>query len=102
MDTFEALILEMKKLPAEERDLMMQEKMTHCICPQCPTYTSCSINEQEKAFCLVGNSFQCISFEKGCICKDCSLYKESGFKHKKFCTQGDEKGQRYAESWVTA
>lgn len=102
MDTFETLIQELKNSPAAERDQIIQEKKTQCICPKCPTYTSCSIIEQERAFCLIGQSFQCISFDKGCICDTCKIFKDSGFKNKKFCMLGDEKGQRYMESWVTA
>jgi len=74
MDTFETLVKKLKDLPVEEKDAFIREKKKQCICNTCPTYTQCSINEKETAFCLVGKSFQCISFEKGCICDDCSVY----------------------------
>jgi len=102
MDNFETLVKNLKGLPVEEKDAFIKGKKKQCICNTCPTYTQCSINEKETGFCLVGKSFQCISFEKGCICDECSVYTECGFTHKKFCTQGDEKGQRYAAAWVTA
>jgi len=102
MDTYETFLQNFKKSTPEQKEQILKEKKSACICPQCPTYTSCSINEKELGFCLLGQSFQCISFDKGCICNTCPVHKECGFTHKKFCLHGDEKGQRYSETWITA
>lgn len=98
MDAFDETMKAMKAMSAEEREKVITEKKKICICPTCPTYTHCSLNEGEKLFCATGKSFMCISFEKGCICPDCPVKKELGLKYKYFCSRGDEKGQRYEHS----
>lgn len=98
MDVFDTTMKELKKLNPDEREKVLEPKRNLCICPKCPTYTSCSLNEQEKFFCATGKSFMCISFEKGCICPDCQVKKDLGLKYNYYCSRGDEKGQRYEHS----
>ena len=98
MDEFDKTMKELKKLSADEREKILKEKKSQCICPTCPTYTHCSLNEQEKLFCAIGKSFMCISYEKGCICNDCQIKKDLGLKYTYYCSRGDEKGLRYEHS----
>lgn len=98
MDVFDTTMKELKKLSISERERILEEKKGQCICPACPTYTSCSLNEQEKFFCGTGKSFMCISYEKECICLKCQVQKELGLKYKLYCSRGDEKGLRYEHS----
>jgi hypothetical protein len=98
MDTFNTFVRDLKKLPAPEKEKILDEKKTKCICPTCPTYNKCAIVEREKLFCMIGQSFLCISFEEGCKCKECPIKTEYGLEYKYYCTRGDEKGQRYLNS----
>ena len=50
MDVFNTFVRDLKKLPAEERDKIIEEKKTKCICPTCPSYNKCAIVEREKLF----------------------------------------------------
>lgn len=95
MDAFDIFTRDLKKLPAEEQDKIIEEKKKSCICATCPSYNKCAIVEREKLFCMIGQSFLCISYEEGCKCEDCPVAKEYGLKYNYFCTRGDEKGQRY-------
>jgi hypothetical protein len=98
MDTFDTTMKELKKLSANEQEKIINEKKEQCICPTCPTFTSCSLKEEEKFFCGTGKSFMCISSEKKCICQNCQVKKDLGLKNIFYCTRGDEKGQRYEHS----
>lgn len=73
-----------------------------CICPQCPTYTSCALDAKELLFCTQGKSFICISAEKRCICPKCPVAQKLSLKYRFFCTKGAEKAQRYEHAlWGT-
>lgn len=98
MDIFDKTMKDMKNLSAIEQGKILEEKKAQCICQTCPTYTSCSLNEQEKFFCGIGKSFMCISYEKECICQKCQVKKDLGLTYKYYCSRGDEKGQRYQNS----
>ena len=98
MDTFEKFVRYMKEIPLSEQEKMIEEKKGRCICPTCPSFNKCAIVEREKLFCMLGQSFLCISYEEGCKCQDCPLAKELGLQYKYYCTRGDEKGQRYLNS----
>lgn len=98
MDTFDQIVKDLRQLPANEKEKLIEEKKAKCICPGCPSFNKCAIVEREKLFCLIGQSFLCISFEEGCKCPDCGLAKEMGLQYKYYCTRGDEKGQRYLNS----
>jgi hypothetical protein len=98
METYNNFEKELKKLPIEEREKLIEEKKAKCICPTCPSYNKCAIVEREKLFCMIGRSFLCISFEEGCKCDECPIKKEYKLKYNYFCTRSDEKGQRYLNS----
>lgn len=98
MDVFDKTMKELKSLSGDEREKILGEKKSQCICKMCPTYTSCSLNEQEMFFCSIGKSFMCISYEKECICVKCQVKKDLDLKFTHFCSRGDEKGQRYEHS----
>lgn len=98
MDVFDTKMKEFRKLPKAEQDKITEQKKAICPCPSCPTYTRCSINQEEKLFCMLGKSFMCISFQEGCICPECQVSKDMGLRNKYFCIHGDEKGQRYEKS----
>lgn len=98
MDTFDTTMKELKKLSVDAQKKILDEKKSQCICSDCPTYTSCSLNEQENFFCGIGKSFMCISYEKECICQKCQVKKDLGLKYKFYCSRGDEKGLRYEHS----
>lgn len=95
MDKFTTMVKEMKSLPLEEQEKLIEEKKQSCICPSCPSYNKCAIVEREKLFCMIGRSFMCISYEEGCNCPTCPIAKDLGLEYKYYCTRGDEKGQRY-------
>ncbi len=65
-----------------------------CICPECPTYTSCTGEAKELLYCLNGQSFHCITEDLGCVCPACPLADELGLMNLTFCLLGSESSQR--------
>jgi hypothetical protein len=102
MDTFETLMKQMKTMSPAEQATWMDDTKKRCICPNCPTHTTCAKNNKELLFCMNGKSFMCISAEKGCLCPTCPVHADTGMKHKSYCTRGAEKAQRYENAlWGT-
>ncbi len=64
-----------------------------CICPQCPTYTPCADDAQERLYCVLGRSPRCITEDLGCICPACPVEEELGLVHLTFCLEGTEAEQ---------
>lgn len=65
-----------------------------CICPQCPTFTPCAEDAQERIYCIVGRSIRCIAEDLGCICPTCPVTEELGLKYLTFCLEGSEAEQQ--------
>jgi hypothetical protein len=88
-----------KQLMAMPRDQVMKkigELKAMCNCPKCPTHSDCAKNAKEALFCALGNSFYCISENKGCICPTCPVHKQLGLTYQAFCLNGNEQTQRYS------
>ncbi len=66
-----------------------------CVCPGCPTHTDCAKGAKEVLFCALGESFHCISIDKGCICPTCPVTSQLGLTRDRYCMKGDEAHQRY-------
>ncbi len=102
MDKFEMLMQKMREMPPEEQVKMVESNRAACICPGCPTYTSCAKNADERLFCSTGKSFMCISEEKSCLCPTCPVHEKMGLKYQFYCIRGSEKAQRYESTlWGT-
>jgi len=95
MDKFEQMAEMWQKMTPEEQRIGLEIEKGKCICPKCPTYTTCAKNAKELLFCATGKSFMCISEEKSCNCPTCPVTPEYGMKYKKFCLRGSEMAQRY-------
>ena len=95
MDKFENTVTMMNKMSAAERTKMIEEKAGMCICPDCPTYTTCAKNAQESLFCIHGMSFVCISREADCFCPTCPVATDIGLLSNFFCTRGAEAVPRW-------
>jgi len=55
-----------------------------CVCPKCPSYTTCAKVRSQRIFCLTGKSpSNCIRMERGCVCPNCPV------------SSALEKGDRY-------
>jgi hypothetical protein len=102
MDAFETFTNQMKQMSPADQAAWTEENGKLCICPGCPTHTTCAKNNKELLFCTMGKSFMCISAEKGCLCPTCPVHANTGMKHKSYCTRGAEKAQRYEHTiWGT-
>ncbi len=95
MDTFEHILKDFPGMTPEQQKKLVDGLKPMCICPTCPTHTTCAKNANELLFCWNGKSFMCIDREKGCYCPNCPVVPEIGLRHKNFCTRGSEKAQRY-------
>ncbi|MEN6342509.1 MAG: DUF2769 domain-containing protein [Methanospirillum sp.] len=73
-----------------DRDRLRQA----CICPQCPTYTPCAGDAQERLYCVLGRSPRCITEDLGCVCPACPVTEELGLEHLTFCLEGAEAEQQ--------
>jgi hypothetical protein len=102
MDKFEQTMKEMAKMPPVERERAIGAEKNKCICSTCPTFTGCAKNAGEIFYCANGNSFMCISADKGCICPTCPVMSDLGLKYKSYCLKGSEKALRYENTlWGT-
>lgn len=94
MDAFEKLQDELSALSEEERRNKLASMKEECICPDCPTYTQCAAESEERLYCFMGKSPECIQSEQGCICPDCPVAERAGLSNIYFCTAGSEKAMR--------
>ncbi len=98
MGIFEDTMKAFHQKSQKEKTEMIADLKSKCPCPGCPTYNDCAKKAGENLFCLLGNSFMCISFEKGCNCPQCALHAQFGLKYTNYCTRGSEMAQRYANT----
>lgn len=98
MDTFDKMMKDVALKSEKEKAALLADLKSKCPCPGCPSYNNCAKTAQEAAFCILGNSFMCISYDKGCHCPGCPLHGQYGMKYKSYCTRGSEMAQRYANT----
>ena len=65
-----------------------------CICPDCPTYTDCAHEANERAYCVAGRSPACVAEDLGCVCPACPVTDALGLAYLTFCLEGSEADQR--------
>lgn len=63
------------------------ENFGKCICRNCPTYTDCTREKNEKLFCAKGES-ACSLVERGCICGACPIWEKYDLSKGYFCLHG--------------
>ncbi len=95
MDKFDTGMKDLIAQKPEGQKNKIMELRNMCMCPNCPTYTSCARSAEEKLFCSTGGSFRCIIEDKGCLCPECPVTDAMGLTHTRFCMNGDEFKQRY-------
>lgn len=94
MDKFE-VIFTSSQMPPVERIKAIEQWKGICMCISCPSYNGCAKDAEELLFCFAGKSFNCISQEKECICKQCPTAATYGLSHIYFCIKGSEMAQRW-------
>jgi hypothetical protein len=80
---------------AQDKKAIMVEKRAACSCPHCPSYNRCADECRELVYCISGKSPLCISEDRGCTCRKCSVTPELGLQYHDFCIKGSEAAQRY-------
>jgi len=94
MDAYERLARALKEMSPADRERELSRMRAECICPDCPTYTECAGEREERLYCFLGKSPECITDELGCICPDCPVAAEAGLVNLYFCTTGSERSMR--------
>jgi len=96
MDKFEERFNEIMQMSKEDRNKAIRDLEVDCVCPICPTYNQCAKNAQEKLFCIIGSSKECITKERGCMCPNCPIAGIFGIgvKYNFYCTRDSEMEQR--------
>jgi len=62
-----------------------------CICPQCPSYTTCARVRSQRIFCVAGKSpTNCIRSERGCLCPECEVSRILDMSERYYCIYGDD------------
>jgi hypothetical protein len=84
-------------LSSEEKLQIIGQRQKECLCPTCPTFVDCSVEEDDRAFCTIGKS-GCISEEKGCLCPTCPVAARLELKNRFYCTRGSENQQLILEA----
>ncbi len=80
-------------MPDEEREALMAENRSDCICPTCPSYGEPSAEKSEALFCCEGKS-QSIGVVVDCLCSGCEVAERMGMEHSRYCMSGNEREQR--------
>jgi len=81
-------------LQKDNKKAFMEEQRIACICPKCPSYNQCADQGGELVYCITGKSPVCITQDRGCICRKCSVTPEIGLMYHDFCFKGSEVAQR--------
>lgn len=95
MDAFEQWMTVFWEASVKQRGILTGKKRAVCICPACPAYNRCAQETGESVYCITGKSHLCITEDRGCSCKVCSLVPELGLRYHAFCQMGGESAQRY-------
>jgi hypothetical protein len=74
----------------EQFDRWILSKMDVCQCLDCTTHNRCAKNTGERLYCVVMRSPFCIESKKGCLCRECPVAIEFGFKSRYHCLEGAE------------
>jgi hypothetical protein len=74
----------------EDFDRWILSNMDVCQCLDCGTHNQCAKNSGERLYCVVMRSPFCIESKKGCLCHDCPVALELGFKKDYHCLVGAE------------
>jgi hypothetical protein len=80
----------LEKMSEEDFDKWILSKMDVCQCLDCSTHNKCAKNSGERLYCVVMRSPFCIEDKKGCLCLDCPVSTELGFKRDYHCLVGAE------------
>ncbi len=83
----------LEAMPADEREELMAENRSDCICPNCPSYGEPSAEKREALFCCDGKS-QSIGAVEDCLCSGCEVAEKMGLDHSRYCVNGNEREQR--------
>lgn len=96
LDKFETLIQEVMEMSESDRNRAIESYKGSCICQTCATYNECATDANEKLFCVIGKSEDCITEPKGCECPMCPLAQslDVGVIHNTYCLKGSEMEQR--------
>jgi hypothetical protein len=63
-----------------------------CICPRCPSYPDCAVDQELRMFCMRGK-VHCQVRRKGCMCRGCKVHIEHRFTMEFYCIIGTEEEQ---------
>jgi len=82
--------IKLEAMSEEQFDRWILSKMDVCQCLDCTTHNRCAKNTGERLYCVVMRSPFCIEEKKGCLCLDCPVATELGFKKDYHCLEGAE------------
>jgi len=81
---------DLEAMPEKKFDEWLVSTMDICQCLDCATHNECAKKTGERLFCVVMRSPMCIETKKGCLCSDCTVARELGFKNAYHCLNGAE------------
>jgi Protein of unknown function (DUF2769) len=96
LDKFELLIHDVMDMSKIDQNKAIESYKDSCICHTCATYNECALDANQKLFCVIGKSGDCIEEPRGCECPKCGLAKslDVGVFHNTYCLRGSELEQR--------
>ena len=71
-------------MPKVENSQANREK---CFCPNCPTFTDCGKEKNERLYCSNGKT-ACDFKMKGCLCGACPVHAENNLQAGYYCVRG--------------
>ncbi|MGE3063511.1 MAG: DUF2769 domain-containing protein [bacterium] len=75
----------------ENKTMSEKEALKRCLCGKCPSHSECG---EGGGHCLsmISGSI-CVTEDRGCKCKKCSVHKENNFRFDLYCMKGSEEQQ---------
>lgn len=81
---------ELETMAAQDFDDWILSNMDICQCLDCATHNECAKRTGERLFCVASRSPVCIEAKRGCLCPDCTIAEELGFRGTYHCIEGAE------------
>ena len=94
MVRFEEAWPNFQKMSAADQKKTVDQLKGMCLCPGCPTYTSCMREKKERLFCALGKSACTVPARNGCLCPTCPVTAKMGLTMMYYCADGSEDQRR--------
>jgi hypothetical protein len=83
-----------QKMSSDEQKKTVEKLKGMCLCPGCPTFTTCMREKHERLYCALGKSACTVTSRNGCLCPSCPVTSKMGLTMMYYCADGSEEQRR--------